>query len=368
MTFDLARGSEPEVEKIVDEVEGTGKIEADKDEVELEEGVLSEGRFRRGGLDLLHSVAYQSIDLHQSIEDSYRREEYAREHAHIVEKFNKKWQKKELVRPLIPTTFPDEIRPKENLMYKKGGSRRRAYTGREAAEARETEQRRTRRRDSIEQGRRLRYNRLRAGGDDEVEGETEGKIHDVAKLLRSGRLILGTIGLGENLVMERIENASIVSDDDDEVQYISTQPILGCSMDPMLPSDDDNDVILTSEASSDSLEDIDDVLAKHSQKALPQAAPPSSLYRLSQIVRASQILPTSSATTRRSRGVAKKSKAQLELESQQRVEKSIKQAGAQARKETAMREVAKTMKPRKDNVSQLADEFLELKSSQSVDL
>ena len=120
MTFDFARGSEPEVEKIVDEVEGTGEIEADKDEVELEEGVLSEDRFRRGGLDLLHSVAYQSIDL-QSIEDSHRREEYAREHAHIVEKFNKKWQKKELVRPLIPTTFPNEIRPQKNLMHKKKG-------------------------------------------------------------------------------------------------------------------------------------------------------------------------------------------------------------------------------------------------------
>ena len=81
-------------------------------------------------------------------------------------------------------------------MYKKGGSRRRAYTGREAAEARETEQRRTRRRDSIEQGRRLRYNRLRAGGDDEIEGETVDKIYDIAKLLRSGRLIsryLGTV-------------------------------------------------------------------------------------------------------------------------------------------------------------------------------
>ena len=199
---------------------------------------------------------------------------------------------------------------------------------------------------------------MRAGGDDEVEGETEGKTHDVAKLLRSGRLILGIIGLGENLVMERIENASIVSDDDDEVQYISTQPILGRSMGLMLPSNDDNDVILTSEASSDSLEDIDDVLAKHSQKALPQAAPAPSLYSLSQNVRASQLLPTSSATTRRSRGVAKKLKAQLELESQQRVEKSVKQARAQARK------VAETMKPRKDDVSQLADEFLELKSSQ----
>ena len=163
--------------------------------------------------------------------------------------------------------------------------------------------------------------------------------------------------------MKRIENAPIVSDDD-EVQYINSQPILGRSMSPMLPSDDDNDVMLPSEASSDSLEDIDDVLAKHSQKALFQAAPPSSLYSLSQNVRISQILPTSSATTRRSRDVTKKSKAQLELESQERVEKSVKQIRTQARKETTMRKVAKIMKPRKDDVSQLIDEFLELKSSQ----
>ena len=155
--------------------------------------------------------------------------------------------------------------------------------------------------------------------------------------------------------MKRIENAPIVSDDDDEVQYISSQPNLGRFMGPMLPSDNDNDVILTSEASSDSLEDIDDVLANHSHKALLQAAPTSSLYSLSHNVRTSQILPNSSATTRRSRGVAKKTKAQLELESQQRVEKSVKQARAQARM------VAKTMKPRKDDVSQLADKFLELK-------
>ena len=59
--------------------------------------------------------------------------------------------------------------------------------------------------------------------------------------------------------------------------------------------------------------------------------------------------------------MAKKSKARLELRSQQKVEKSVKQARAQAGKETAMRKVVKT---RKDDVSQLADEFLELKSSQ----
>ena len=62
--------------------------------------------------------------------------------------------------------------------------------------------------------------------------------------------------------MKRIENAPIISDVD-EVQYRNTQPILGRSMSPMLPSVDDNDVMLSSEASSDSLDDIDDVLAKH---------------------------------------------------------------------------------------------------------
>ena len=62
--------------------------------------------------------------------------------------------------------------------------------------------------------------------------------------------------------------------------------------------------------------------------------------------------------------MTKKSKAQLELESQERVEKSVEQIRTQARKETMMRKVAKIMKPRKDDVSQLIDEFLELKSSQ----
>ena len=49
--------------------------------------------------------------------------------------------------------------------------------------------------------------------------------------------------------------------------------------------------------------------------------------------------------------VAKKSKAQLELESQQRADQAAKQARAEERKNAAARKVAKTMKPRKDNVS-----------------
>ena len=119
-----------------------------------------------------------------------------------------------------------------------------------------------------------------------------------------------------------------------------------------------------------SFEDIDEVLAKHSQKALSQTVPSPkapSLYSLSQKnIRASQLPSTSSATTTRgSRGVvAKKSKAQLELESQQRADQAAKQASAEERKNAAARKVAKTMKPRKDDVSQLRDAFSELRSSQ----
>ena len=124
-------------------------------------------RFHRGDADLLLATAHQSIDFHKSIEDVHRGEEYARGLAAVTEKFNRKFLKKKMVRSSIPTTFPDEIRPKKNLMWKKGGSRRRAYTGREAAEAGEAIQRRARRKDSIEQGRRRRHDKLIANAENE---------------------------------------------------------------------------------------------------------------------------------------------------------------------------------------------------------
>ena len=61
--------------------------------------------------------------------------------------------------------------------------------------------------------------------------------------------------------------------------------------------------------------------------------------------------------------LAKKPKARLELKSQQRANQAAKQARAVG-KNAAARKVAKTMKPRKDDVSQLSDAFSELRSSQ----
>lgn len=62
--------------------------------------------------------------------------------------------------------------------------------------------------------------------------------------------------------------------------------------------------------------------------------------------------------------VAKKSKAQLELESQQRAKQTAKQVRAEERKNVEARKVAKSMKPRKEDVLQLVDEFSELRLSQ----
>ena len=96
----------------------------------------------------------------------------------------------------------------------------------------------------------------------------------------------------------------------------------------------------------------------------PISNKPLLLYSLSQDVQLSQLPPTSSAITRRSRGVApKKTRAQLEMESQQKSEAALKQAKAEGKRQEEEKKIAKAMKPRKDDVSQLVDSFSELGSS-----
>ena len=90
------------------------------------------------------------------------------------------------------------------------------------------------------------------------------------------------------------------------------------------------------------------------------------LYSNSQKPTESQVAPKSSATTTRTkRGVTKaKSRAQKELESQERFEAKIKADNKNKReKAAAARKVAKTMKPRKEDVSQLADALEQMNSS-----
>ena len=82
----------------------------------------SSDMFCKKGVDLLDSAAYDVIDFHKSIANAHWKEEYTYDYTQVMEKLNKKWKKKELAWLSIPTTFPDKIRPNENLIFEKGGS------------------------------------------------------------------------------------------------------------------------------------------------------------------------------------------------------------------------------------------------------
>lgn len=120
---------------------------------------------------------------------------------------------------------------------------------------------------------------MRAGGEDEdVKGVINEGNNSRYQQIKGVRLIFGTLDF--------TGDAIIVSDDDD-LHHVGTQNIPGPSRSPILLLDDDSVVPPSpaSSTSSDSFEDIDEVLAKHSQKAPSQTAP--SLYSLSQSLRAS---------------------------------------------------------------------------------
>lgn len=120
-------------------------------------------------------------------------------------------------------------------------------------------------------------------------------------------------------------------DNDSEVEFLGTQPIASTLRSQASPSQIRNKI------------------------------PP--LYSLSQDVKLNELPPMHSATTRGSRGVApKKSRAQLEMESQQKSEIAEKQAKTQAKKLAQEKQTAKAMRLRNYDVSQLVDDFSELGS------
>ena len=164
----------------------------------------------------------------------------------------------------------------------------------------------------------------------------------------------------ENVKSVRNTDDFLTHDNDSEVEFLGTQSTIGLGK-SQVP-----DASASSSLSSTPFIDIEEHEEHHkalSQKALSQK--PLSLYSLSQNVQVSQLPTTSSATTRKSRGVVtKKSRAQLEMESQQRMEAEIKRTKIEAKKAAEGKKITKAMKPRKEDVSQLIDDFSELGSSQ----
>ena len=118
ITFDkmleLAVSKEEESTKDLEQLETTVhketiEIPSDKEEISTLIKPSSGDRFTRDGVDLLHSTALSSLDFYKSIQDSHRAEEYARDYSRMMEKLNKKWQEKEMARPMVPTTFSEPI-------------------------------------------------------------------------------------------------------------------------------------------------------------------------------------------------------------------------------------------------------------------
>ena len=94
--------------------------------------------FLKRGTTLLESTAIQSYDFLKSIPDTYIAKGFARDIPQVIKKVQESCQKKRL-----PQAFADVKKPDENLVYKKGQSRRRrANTAREAADQEEHKERR----------------------------------------------------------------------------------------------------------------------------------------------------------------------------------------------------------------------------------
>lgn len=78
----------------------------------------------------------KDIAFQNSLPNSQKAEELAKDHAQLTENFNLKWKKKEYNWATIPTTFSDEPKLNDHLTdWKKGNPRCRRYTFREAAQA-----------------------------------------------------------------------------------------------------------------------------------------------------------------------------------------------------------------------------------------
>ena len=284
---------------------------------------ISGDRYDNQGQVLMESAVIQSIDIQKSIPDAYDAESYAREYQKFTDKFNKKWMKKKHAKKFILSIFSDLISSFKDLKYKdsKNKTRKRALTGKKIADEMKMTAARARRRASIEVVRVVKHREIMKNED-----------IDVSQIFSS---------------QQHFRRQSSPQSDEDLNFLMIT------SSSPRPSSRSQSFVVLFSPPSFSS--------STYTSNSLPEV---EFLYNMNQKPRESQVTSKSLITTiRNSRGIAKKSKKQLRLESQlehEAEEKAKKKADKEA---AAARKKTKTMKSRKDDVSQLADEFSQLSSS-----
>ena len=296
-------------------------------------------RFERRGVTLLETNAIRAYDFHNNIPNAASTELYANEFDKHLKRFNAKFLKKYVPeRPLVKV-FPQGGQEKD-LIYKKGGSRRRAYTGREAAEAEETEVQQQRRRASNEVKKIAQHKEI-------LKQDEEARM---------GATPAGDIDFS-------------INNDNSDIEFLGVNDIQGPYQQvpkdipsSTVPIDKGKGRALSSSSAASSLsgvfQDIDEMLA--------QKKPPAPLISLSQVKSESQLpsqlrAPTSSAATatRGAQGVKrKKTKAQKEKESQDRHRIEEKVRWKEQAAERKVRKEEKKMLPRKDDISQLIDHLL----------
>ena len=150
-------------------------------------------------------------------------------------------------------------------------------------------------------------------------------------------------------------------DSDSDIEFLGTQPTQNLGQ---LSSEDHirTPSPLVSEPSLDDFANIDDFddfpPLSSATTAPPLLSWPHRRSQQQRLLIPEDPDPTPSMTTRAKRGVASKTDRQARWESQQRREAKAKTERATSRKEAAARKKAKAMKPREEDVSQLADHLL----------
>ncbi len=326
--------------------------------------IPTQSRYDRRGMDLLEAGAFSAYEFHKKILEAHRAEEYTRELTKAISKVNRAYGQKYDEKAVLSQSFTVAKKDDEGLQYKKNGSRRRALTGREAADVEDQALRRQIRKNQLEQERVEKFaqrsqmeknSQIASAFSQAIWPEEDRESSSLTSSLTQQRKSRGLVRDG----VTDFDNIFSAHDSDSDIQILGTQP----AQNPSRVSSEDRintpSPLISEPSLNDfaNIDDFDDFPPLSPSPPSPSLPPPLLEWpdRRSQQQRllvSEDPNPTPSMTTRAKRGVASKTNRQARWESQQQRDAKAKTEEAAARKK------AKSMKPREEDVSQLADHLL----------
>lgn len=310
---------------------------------------------------MLEEGAYSAYQFHGDISQGHRAEEYAREMTKAMKRVDRMFEQKYQEGSMLPSSFAVAKKNDENLTFKKNGSRRRALTGREAADADDLAARRRVRADAIDKERQekhaeiMRTDKLPVSAFSQEMWPEENREPSLTN--RSGRDEL-----------DDFDPLFPNDDGDSEIEYLGTQPTQnprqssseGHTNSPSPPSSEPS---LDNFANIDDFDDFPPLSPTSARAALPTPLMvwPDRASQQKALVIADD--PDPSMKTRSKRHVKSASTFKAaRIESQKKLDEDIRRQRTLRRREEAARKQARKqamlMKPRKEDVSQLADQLM----------